>query len=327
MNYNVPSHDKILNDLLTDYENTLDKDGNPIDTSQGSSTFIDSAVLASALQGVYFRLKYTEQQTLANLSGATHKTILKWAGIFAVDVDSTDNDADIVLKILKRIQEPPAGGNEKDWLDWADSISVTHTNSDSTTWTEETVDASVVENLRSDGSVDLFLFSNWEPFPKWSPSMNYVVGDIVHFICPSFNAEAIHECSTDNIGQVPNLTVSTSHWELLEGCSHELSTKAETVIEDLRPIGIWNTKYQSVGIDQVVVDGTVTGNVNKLEIEDIVRSYINSLKIGKNLSIAKLYSLLDESGCETAVITSPASDIIGVKSEKIMAAIVALTVS
>ncbi len=325
MNYEVPSHDTLLNDILTDYQNIVDKDGNPIDISKGSLVFIDSAVLASALQGIYFRLKYTEQQSLANLSGATSETIKKWAGIFGVDIDSTDNDADIVQNIITRIQQPPAGGNENDWLTWADSISVSHTNSDGTTWSEETIDASVIENIRSDGSVDLFLLSDWTPFPEWSPSVNYIEGDIVQFTCPSFGTKAIFECSTNNVGQEPNHSVSTSYWELLEGCSHELSDEAQSVIEDLRPIGIWDTAYQSVAIDQVVVIGTISGNVSKLEIEELVRSYINSLEIGKNLSRAKLYSLLDEAGCETALITSPSSDIIGVKTEKIMASVVTLT--
>jgi uncharacterized phage protein gp47/JayE len=304
MSFIVPTIDDLLQSLLTDYSGQVDRDNNAIDISKGSMTFIDSSVLASALQGIYYRLKYTEQQALPNLSGAKTPAINKWAAIFGITRLSTDTDSDVIEKILTRIQQPPAGGNKNDWINWAKETVRTHHNLALANFTERIVDANVVENYRRPGSVDLYLLSDWSEFPQWDVVTMYQIGDHVKHTYDT--AENIYVALLDHYGHVPNN--STIYWKMLGGCTDVIADDAKTKIEnEKRPLGIWDNEYKAVTLTPMDVHIEVTGSftISEFALEDIIKSYIDASKIGQTISLSRLTALMDEAGAETVVILNP----------------------
>jgi len=309
MSYEVPSLDTLLARVLQDYNGQLDRDGNAIDTTKGSITYIDANVLASALQGVYYRLKYTEQQTLANLAGAKTATINKWASIFGVTRSETDTDADVVQNIINKIQMPPAGGNENDWINWAKAIIAIHTNDDDTSWAEQVSDCSVPEGVRRPGSVDLYLLSEWSLFPEYAAGTTYEDGDYVKY-APVDGPYRIYECLQQAIGQTPSPAGSTSYWRLLGGCTDDAVTAAQTEIEEKkRALGLWDNQYHAASIVSVNVTVDTTGDIDDDDAESILRGYLDDNPVEKVGSLAKMISLLVDAGAETVDITVPSDDV------------------
>lgn len=326
MSFEVPSHDTLLARILLDYSNQRDKDGNTIDTSKGTLTYIDCIVLASVIQGVYYRLKYTEQQILANLGGAKTATINQWASLLGIPRETNDTDADVVLKIAEHFQKPATGGNENDWINWAKDISVDHVNSDSTSWTEDVIDADTVENIRRPGSVDLYLLSEWTTFPDYSDTLAYQTGDYIKYK-PVNGVYRIYKCLTNHSGQIPDPSGSTSYWELLGGCTSEAVTAAETDIEENhRVLGLWDNQYYAATITALDFTAELTGDITESEAVLIIQVCIADNKISQLCSLAEIIALLWESGAETVDITIPSDDVPASGGEKFVAGDLQITV-
>lgn len=317
MSDKVPSVDDLQGEVLQDYNNQVDRDGNKPDTSKGSLTYIDSTVIASCVQGIHFRIARAEGRALPNLGSSTIETILEWAGVYPVDIDEQDTDADIVRKIYERIQNPPAGGNDHDWKTWADAISVIHTNSDGTTFTEQSIYPDPIDHFRYPGSIDLFLYSDWNQFPVWSPSIQYQTGDLVFFDSISVIGEGrIYECLSTSQGNLPGAVGSENLWSLLEGCSNTLATEARAKIELLRVMGLWDILYRSASISIINVDAEVTGPIDVDIAKNLVTAFVNGTKTGKQISHAQLSALLVQLGAETVNLNQPSNNIVGATGVK-----------
>ena len=108
----LQNYDDIFNDILTNYSNL---DSSP-DITQGSVVYINAAVLASCLWGLFRYQDYIANQVFpdtADSDGLNH-----WGAIYGVVRASTDTDSDYLAKILTAIRQPPAGGNTLDYYNW-----------------------------------------------------------------------------------------------------------------------------------------------------------------------------------------------------------------
>jgi uncharacterized phage protein gp47/JayE len=115
------SFDDLLNGFLTDYQNQVDADGNPIDTSKGSLAFIKSACMASALWGIYKAQDYIADQIFPDTSDSAnleHHVYIR--GI--LPRKPGELDAALLSRLLAYIRRPPAGGNQYDYVQWAVGI-------------------------------------------------------------------------------------------------------------------------------------------------------------------------------------------------------------
>lgn len=243
------------------------------------------------------------------MPGSPSDTIKYYAEFFGVEVLSNDTDADIVLKIYDRVQNPPAGGNEHDWKVWASSISVSHRNSDGTVFIEKSIDSNPVEHYRWGGSIDLFLLSDWSLFPAWKASTRYDIGDYVLFEDLVDRGQIrIYRCIVQNTNNLPS--TSWFAWTAMPGATAEFCQQAKLQIEDLRVLGLWDNAYSAAVITPIDVSAIVTGDIDIENANLAVRSFIDGSKIKAVNSRAKITSLLVDLGAETVDLISPATDLI-----------------
>lgn len=103
----------ILQSILTDYGNL---DPAP-DTTAGSIVYIKAACLASMLWGVYRYQDYLAKQMFPDTADTDN---LNHHGyVYGLGRNSGESDSDYLARILGFIQQPPAGGNRKDFQTWA----------------------------------------------------------------------------------------------------------------------------------------------------------------------------------------------------------------
>ena len=105
--------DSLLDQILVDYSN---QDSAP-DTTAGSITYIKAACLASMLWGLYRYQDYLAKQIF--LDTADTDNLNHHGYILGITRDTDESDSDYVARLLAFIQQPPAGGNKKDYADWA----------------------------------------------------------------------------------------------------------------------------------------------------------------------------------------------------------------
>lgn len=112
--------DELLNALLTDYANQVDADGNPIDISKGSLAFIKSACTASALWGICKAQGYIADQIFPDSSDEAN--LEHHGSVRAVERLPSESMAAYLARLLEYIRQPPAGGNENDYVKWAKEV-------------------------------------------------------------------------------------------------------------------------------------------------------------------------------------------------------------
>lgn len=118
MNLNI-DFDELLNRIITDYQN-LNPD---IDTSKGSLTWIKSACLSSALWGMYNSLDWTSRQIFPDTSDTD--MLERHCFIYGISrISKDEDDASLLLRLLNRLRQAPAGGNKNDYEQWALSVSI-----------------------------------------------------------------------------------------------------------------------------------------------------------------------------------------------------------
>ena len=108
--------DDLLNTILTDYKNQFPA----ADVSQGSLIFIRSAMLASALWGLYKYQDYIAEQIFPDSSDSQYLVQHVWTRGLAIKAGETDEA--MLERLLEYIRRPPAGGNKYDYVKWAKEI-------------------------------------------------------------------------------------------------------------------------------------------------------------------------------------------------------------
>ena len=311
----VPTFEELFQLILQDYRNLDDGNGNPIDTSQGSITARDAAALASALQGAYYRARYVEGQALPNLPLSTDETVELWASFFGVYRADGESIASLLQRLLARVQQPPAGGNYQDWIDWAKSVTYDHGD-----FVEVVEEAKPIVGLRTGGSIDLFLVSDWSLVPYWEAKI-YEVGNIVRY--QEAGQDRLFEAKTATDTTAP---VDGAMWELRGGCSSSLVDEVEEYIYWQGVLGIWDNEFHEAAIAPT----DVTVRVDQIaDIESALaelRGYVNSLAISQPLYLSVVTAIMVDYGAKVVEIDAPAGDVFPTEGHKIISGATSITV-
>lgn len=306
---NVPTKDYLLSQLLLDYQNQVDKNGKLIDVSKGTMTYIDCNAQASALQSLYYELKFIENQALPNLSETTELTLKKWASTYGLILISGETNAQLLVRVVNRIQYPPAGGNIQDWIGWATSQFYTRSNSNSSAFTERPFFVKIALDLRYSGSIDVVIASNMgkidsdnNQIPRYDSGFTgYLINDFVY------------EVSTRKCREYLDDSLTYSYVFASSG----LVNIVEIYCESKRPIGISNNLYHAAAFKTINFDITIpSSNSNFTEIQNAIIAMVDAKQIGENVYLNDIIGLLVSFGVNTQTITSPAADVTVSKLEK-----------
>jgi len=92
-----------------------------VDVSQGSVVFINSAAVASALWGLYCYLDYVLRQVFPDTADSAMLERHAWnrAGMTR---NPGETDAELLDRLLTYMRQPPAGGNQADYVTWAKEV-------------------------------------------------------------------------------------------------------------------------------------------------------------------------------------------------------------
>lgn len=140
MNYQK-TFDELLDGILTDYRNQFPE----VDSSQGSLVFIKSAVLASAVWGIYKHQEYIAGQIFPDT--AAEPNLERHAWVRGVDRKPGESAGDYLDRLLDVLREPPAGGNQRDFERWALEVATV-----SKAWS--------FPLAQGDGSIDVVILAN-----------------------------------------------------------------------------------------------------------------------------------------------------------------------
>jgi uncharacterized phage protein gp47/JayE len=110
------SLDDILNAILIDFQNT-----NPgVDTSKATLAFMKAAGYAGALWGLYKYQEWISNQIFPD--SADEPQLYHHGWVYGLTPNAGETDAQFLGRLLSYIQQPPAGGNQYDYVKWAKSV-------------------------------------------------------------------------------------------------------------------------------------------------------------------------------------------------------------
>jgi len=110
------SFDDILADILTDFRNIFPS----VDVGQGSLAYMKAAGYASALWGLYRYQEWISRQIFPDTCDSEALEHHCW--VRSISRTSGETDAAFLARLLAHIRQPPAGGNQYDYEQWALSI-------------------------------------------------------------------------------------------------------------------------------------------------------------------------------------------------------------
>ena len=105
--------DTLLNGILTDWKNQFPD----ADTSEGSLIFIKSACLASAIWGLYKYQDWILKQMFPDT--ADHDNLSHHGWVHGLSQNPGETDSAYLIRLLNYLQQPAAGGNANDYVQWA----------------------------------------------------------------------------------------------------------------------------------------------------------------------------------------------------------------
>jgi len=107
--------DDIVNEILIDYINL---DNPPPDTGRGSMPYIFANVMASQSYGLNAKLKFIANQ-IGPIPSTSTEFLDRYGSIYNLPRFVDESNGDYYNRIIARLQNPPAGGNENDYRTWA----------------------------------------------------------------------------------------------------------------------------------------------------------------------------------------------------------------
>lgn len=108
--------DDILNRILTDFQNE-----NPgVDVSKGTLNYMKAAGYASATWGLYRFGQWIADQIFPDTADPAQ--VQHSGQIYSVLPTAGELDSDFLARVLGRIRQPPAGGNQYDYVEWAKEV-------------------------------------------------------------------------------------------------------------------------------------------------------------------------------------------------------------
>lgn len=304
MNYlrTLPS---LMSDYLQDIENQLPD----VNRAVGSSVHIRGSALMSAIWGVRYRLADVVKQIFPDT--ADTETLTRHARRRGLTRYEGESDAELLVRLLAVLRNPPAGGNRYDWPRWCtETDAVTHS-----AYTERCSAAWTRENARGEGTIDLAIVSDRDEDPAdydaWATATVYAAGDVVRDDSVT-GVDRAYVALTSGTSSGTGVADDTGvTWEdCEEQVSAELVTSVEDYLDEKRPKGVWD--YAVYGVDKLVQNVTVvvTGAAVDLTVlKDRIDAHMKALSGGKGLYVAQIVSLAIDEGAENAVVSTPAADV------------------
>jgi uncharacterized phage protein gp47/JayE len=111
------SFEELLNGILTDYQNQVDSQGNPIDVSKGSLAFIKAACMASVAWGMHQAIAWTGDQIFPDT--ASVENLYHHGAVDGLAPLAGESAADYLTRVQLFETKPLAGGNRYDYVKWA----------------------------------------------------------------------------------------------------------------------------------------------------------------------------------------------------------------
>lgn len=304
MNYlrTLPS---LMSDYLQDIENQLPD----VDRGVGSSVHLRGAALMSGIWGIRYRLRHVAKQIFPDT--AETDNLVRHAGRRGIIRQEGESDAELLVRLLGVLRNPPAGGNRYDWPRWCtEAEEVTHT-----AYTERCRAAWSRENPRGEGTIDLAIVSDRDEDPDsydaWATATVYAAGDVVRddSVTGEYRAYvALSSGTSTGTGVANDGGVSWADCE--EQVSAELVTSVETYLASKRPQGVWD--FEVYGVTKKVQNVTVevTGDAADLAVVKArIDAHMKSLSGGKGLYVAQIVSLAIDADAENATVSTPSADV------------------
>ncbi len=111
----LKTHDELVFNILTDYVNLPDP---PPDTSRGSTPYVFANVLASQSYGLYATLNFIANQ-IGPIPSTSGEFLDRYGEVYNLPRFPDESNGDYYQRIIDRLQNPPSGGNKKDYETWA----------------------------------------------------------------------------------------------------------------------------------------------------------------------------------------------------------------
>jgi len=111
--YQYPTYDSLLQQMITDYSNLVPAP----DTAVGSPVWIQCSVIAQAIWGLY--VYQSNGLQMAFPDSATGNFLDRWGSVFGIPRMNGELDTAYSTRMCGILQQPPAGGNAQDYINWA----------------------------------------------------------------------------------------------------------------------------------------------------------------------------------------------------------------
>ncbi len=320
--------DSLLNAILTDYKNQFQG----ADTSQGSLIFIKSACLASALWGLYKYQDYIANQIFPDTADSA--SLDHHGYVYNLPRKYGEADADYLTRLLNRIQQPPAGGNANDYVQWA--LAVTNVE-----------DAWCFPLAQGLGTVDVVITANSAVTGSEIPSSHADMGTVTGLSTGSLMDStamftgmlpvSIGDIVTNTaLGTTAIVTAVTSGTELALSADiftaigqaytiQSLCAQVLAAINAARPVGMEGVGVRvpapSILTENIAI--TLTGgNAVTSQVVSDIQAYMATLIPGQTLYVSQLAAIALKDGANNAVVTAPAADVVPTGYQMIRAGVV-----
>lgn len=306
--------DTLFAAILTDWQNQYPE----ADLSEGSLIYIKSACLASALWGLYKYQDWICKQIFPDTADTQYMEHHAW--VRGISRNTGETDSAYLSRLLDYIRRPPAGGNKYDYVKWAREI-------------DGVAAAYCIPLSRGLGTVDVIIIADESTTGSELPSdyenltgtvTSVSAGKLVDSTADFTNAATKVApgdigINTDTGGEAVVVTVDSATELTLSadiftdvGQAYRVKSLTEQTLEyidDVRPVTASSVVVLGPTITTVNVAVTVTGEVNKPQVESEISAYMNTLIPGETLYISRIIAIAIEEGATNAVVTAPAADV------------------
>jgi uncharacterized phage protein gp47/JayE len=317
--------DEVFNSILTDYKNQFSE----ADTSQGSLIYIKSACMASALWGLYKYQEYISKQIFPDTADSENLDHHAW--VRGITRNPEESDSDLLERLLDYVRRPPAGGNQYDYVKWAQEIA--------------NVKAAYCYPLAQGlGTVDVVIVADSSTGSEVPSSYSELTGDSTEVVSgklvdstASFTSAGIMAGDTvknttqgteTTVTAVDNDTTLSISGDIFTATGQSyslvsLTSQVKEYIDDVRPVAASVVRVLPPTVLSQDVGMTVTGtSVDKTQLRSDIIAYLDNFEPGQKLYIAQLMALAIERGAENVTVTTPAADVTPSTYEMIRAGVV-----
>ena len=310
MNY-VKSTDALIAEGLQDMANQAPD----VDVAQATLTFMGIACHSSALWGIYKYMQYIARSKFPDSCDSVD--LQHFAATYNIALLPGESDASLLARVLQRLQNPPAGGNKYDYMEWARSVS----RSDWAEWeadTEYTV-GDVSKPSASNGNLYICTVAgtsgddepDWTADPIVDNGVGWQLWNLDNYV------ENVKNVYVDPNSRGPGTfdIVITSD-SVAVGMEEEPTPGLFSAIfayidgDEVRPLMDFDFGVQAPAKNKVVVAFNVPAGTPQAvmdAIEGDVKSYMHSLAIGAALYPSPLIAIAIKHGVPEAVLTAPAA--------------------